>query len=197
MGYHAWRGKPSGGGGEGRDPHSDNRSGGNRSGIAPTAAPLKPQAGVLRDSGLYTDPGRALLSLFERGPFLCVLSSLRGISGGASMTTPGAAGTRYVTDSSNPPVLGAPASIIGSELPSRTGLRPFALPGAYGASAFIMSLAAPLPGCLTCPARPSLCAPTTLRGAVGSASMTTPGAAGTHYVTDSNKPPVLGAPALS
>jgi hypothetical protein len=48
-------------------PHSDNRSGGNRSGIAPTAAPLRPQAGVLRDSGLYTDPGRALLSLLERG----------------------------------------------------------------------------------------------------------------------------------
>ena len=48
-------------------PHSDNRCGGNRSGIVPTAAPLRSQAGVLRDSGLYTDPGRALLSLLERG----------------------------------------------------------------------------------------------------------------------------------
>jgi hypothetical protein len=43
------------------------------------------------------------------------------------MTTPGGAGTRYVTYSNNPPVLGAPASIIGSELP-RARLRPLALP---------------------------------------------------------------------
>src|SRR5215211_4947929 len=67
LGYHAWRGKPSGGGGEGRDPHSDNRSGGNRSGIAPTAAPLRPEAGAPERPGLYTDLRRALLSLLERG----------------------------------------------------------------------------------------------------------------------------------
>jgi hypothetical protein len=42
--YHAWRGNPSGE--EVRDgPHSDNRCGGNRGGVAPTAAPLSPQAG--------------------------------------------------------------------------------------------------------------------------------------------------------
>jgi hypothetical protein len=29
--------------------------------VAPTAAPLRPQAGVLRGSGLYTVPSRALL----------------------------------------------------------------------------------------------------------------------------------------
>ena len=33
------------------------------------------------------------------------------------MTTPGGTGTRYVTYSYNPPVLSAPASIIGSEYP--------------------------------------------------------------------------------
>jgi hypothetical protein len=33
------------------------------------------------------------------------------------MSTPGGAGTRYATRSNNPPVLGAPASLIGSGLP--------------------------------------------------------------------------------
>ena len=41
--YHALRGNPSGE--EVRDdPHSDNRSGSNRCSVAPTAAPLRPQA---------------------------------------------------------------------------------------------------------------------------------------------------------
>ena len=43
------------------------------------------------------------------------------------MTIPGGTGRRYVTYSDNPPVLGTPASLIGSELP-RARLRPFALP---------------------------------------------------------------------
>src|SRR5688572_21926301 len=34
-------------------PHSDNRGGGNRGGVARTAAPIKPQAGTVRGSGLY------------------------------------------------------------------------------------------------------------------------------------------------
>jgi hypothetical protein len=64
-------------------------------------------------------------------PSLRALSALRGTSGGASMTTPGGAGTRYVTYSDNPPVLGAPASLIGSEFlhnPHRRGLRPSLCP---------------------------------------------------------------------
>jgi hypothetical protein len=40
-------------------PHNNNRGGGNRGGVAPTAAPLRPPAGTLRGSGLYTGLGRA------------------------------------------------------------------------------------------------------------------------------------------
>jgi hypothetical protein len=40
-------------------PHGDNRCGGNRGGVAPTAAPLRPLAGILRGSGLYSALGRA------------------------------------------------------------------------------------------------------------------------------------------
>jgi hypothetical protein len=46
---------------------------------------------------------------------LCALSALRAIVCDAIMTTLG--GARATTYSYNPPVLGAPASIIGSELP--------------------------------------------------------------------------------
>src|SRR5215213_11866712 len=46
-----------------------------------------------------------------RGPSHCALCALRRTSGGATMTIPGGAGTTH------PPVLGAPASIIGSEPP--------------------------------------------------------------------------------
>src|SRR5215213_5405343 len=45
-----------------------------------------------------------------RGPSHCALCALRRTSGGATMTIPGGAGTTH------PPVLGAPASLIGSEL---------------------------------------------------------------------------------
>jgi hypothetical protein len=37
----------------------DGSHGGNRGGVAPTAAPLRPPAGTLRGSGLYTGLGRA------------------------------------------------------------------------------------------------------------------------------------------
>src|SRR5215213_2840095 len=42
---------------------------------------------------------------------LCALCALRGTSGGATMSIPGGAGTTH------PPVLGTPASLIGSEPP--------------------------------------------------------------------------------
>src|SRR5215218_1457769 len=42
---------------------------------------------------------------------LCALSALRGTSSGATMSIPGRAGTTH------PPVLGTPASLIGSESP--------------------------------------------------------------------------------
>ena len=94
--YHAWRGNPSGE--EVRDgPHNNNRCGGNRGGVAPTAASLKPRVGLgLSGSGLIM---RLLVAasfsalLFSTRPSLCDLKALRGTSGGASMTPPGGAGT--------------------------------------------------------------------------------------------------------
>src|SRR5687768_17124179 len=58
-------------------------------------------------------------------PSLCDLEALRGPSGDATMNTPGGTGTLW--SMSQLPVLGAPASSIGSELPQprRGGLRPF------------------------------------------------------------------------
>src|SRR5215208_3229319 len=50
---------------------------------------------------------------------LCAPSALRGTSGGATITTPGGAGISCSTTTSS--VLGAPASLIGSELPWLTG----------------------------------------------------------------------------
>ena len=71
------------------------------------------RAGILRGSGLYTVPGRAFLSPLLARPSLCAPSALRGTSGGATMTTPGGAGTIHLLF---PHVLGAPASLIGSKL---------------------------------------------------------------------------------
>jgi hypothetical protein len=49
--------------------HGDNRCGGNRCGITPTAAPLRPQIGPgLSGSGLYNALGRALWTPPWRGP---------------------------------------------------------------------------------------------------------------------------------
>src|SRR5215207_6363803 len=60
------------------------------------------------------------------------LAALRGSVSGESMTTPGGARTtpRALC---NCPVLGAPASIMGSEFPQSTLLWPFALPQSYAA----------------------------------------------------------------
>jgi hypothetical protein len=56
--YHALGGTRLGE--EVRDgPHTDNRCGGNRSGLAPTAAPLRPQVGLgLSGSGPYLEKGK-------------------------------------------------------------------------------------------------------------------------------------------
>src|SRR5215217_2274298 len=88
------------------------------------------RAGALRGTGLYNALGRAGWSHPGARPSLCALEALRCVVGGETMTTPG--GTRtacYVC--LNLPVLGAPASIMGSEPPG------------YRAPAFILSLAAP------------------------------------------------------
>jgi hypothetical protein len=70
-------------------PHGDNCGGGNRGGVAPTAAPLRSRAGILRGSGLYTVLGRAFCTHPpKRGPSHCVLEALRMIVNGATMTTP-------------------------------------------------------------------------------------------------------------
>jgi hypothetical protein len=59
-------------------------------------------------SGLYTVHGRAFLTSLGR-PSLCAPEALRGTLGSANMSGPGGR--------AHPPVLGAPASIKGSELP--------------------------------------------------------------------------------
>src|SRR5215213_9630134 len=92
-------------------------------GALASAVLLRPRAG-LSGCGLYNAPGRAFSSPLVR-PLLSAFQALRGTSAGASMSIPGGVGTRYVTDTNNPPPCSAaPASLIRSELPSRTGLRP-------------------------------------------------------------------------
>ena len=60
-------------------PHSDNRGSGNRCGVAPTAAPLRSQA------GLYNALGRAFLDSLLGAAFALPGCALRGTSGGATM----------------------------------------------------------------------------------------------------------------
>ena len=71
-------------------------------------------------------------------PLLRALEVLRWIVCGATMSTPGALGTRY---SYNPPVLVAPASLIKGRSSSPIRLWPFALSRSYAAI-----IAAPLLG---------------------------------------------------
>jgi hypothetical protein len=70
--------------------------------------------------------------ILQRGPSLCTLGALRRSLSGATMPTPGGAGTRYeschVTSRAR-----RTGFYHGSELPGATGLRPFALPHSYGA----------------------------------------------------------------
>jgi hypothetical protein len=76
-------------------PHNNNRCGGNRCGVASTAAPLSARVGPgLSGFGLYNvfwPRFPNLPSLAQ--PLLCVLDALRGTSGGETMTTAGGAGT--------------------------------------------------------------------------------------------------------
>jgi hypothetical protein len=110
--------------------HGDSRSGVPRAGHCATAVPsLGHQVGALRGSSLYlyNALGRVVLSsLATTRPLLCALSALRGTSGGASMTTPGGAGTLLPLSQS--PVLGAPASSIGSARSRLLGSGPSLFP---------------------------------------------------------------------
>ena len=79
-----------------------------------------------RCPGLYTVPGRAVFDLSQyclsTRPSHCAPSALRGSSAGATMTIAGEAGTLpFYRTLQLPYVLGAPATIIGSELPWLTG----------------------------------------------------------------------------
>jgi hypothetical protein len=83
----------------------------------------------VRSYGLYTVPLAALVRpIAFCAAFTLPGCVLREISGGAPMCTPGGAGTRYATRSNNPPVLGAPASLIGSELYGLLGAGPSLCP---------------------------------------------------------------------
>src|SRR5919107_6121417 len=121
------RGNPSGE--EVRDgPHTDNRSGGNRCGVAPTTAPLRSQAGPgLSGSGLYTVLGRAFLT-----PLLAWLRSsyptssvplrftpLKRCSGAfvvRSCPSPVGWAQLFPKRGNNFFLFAAPATLIGSEL---------------------------------------------------------------------------------
>jgi hypothetical protein len=73
-------------------------------------------------AALYPHPPGARLSL-------CPLQALRETSGGATMYTPGGAGTMlWTAHPATHYVLGAPASIIGSELSSLLGSDPSLCP---------------------------------------------------------------------
>jgi hypothetical protein len=90
--------------------------------------------------GLYGAPAFIMplaalfwIPLLWRGRSPCTLEALRGTSGGATMVIPGGAGTALTESTVTfSHVLGAPASLIGSEFPA-TWLRPFALPRSYAA----------------------------------------------------------------
>src|SRR5829696_5219541 len=82
----------------------------------PLGRGFRAPAFILSLAALYDGGGRARPSL--RAP-----SALRGASGGATMTIPG--GRAHLRDDIPTfPVLAAPASIIGSELPWLTGSGP-------------------------------------------------------------------------
>jgi hypothetical protein len=78
------------------------------------AAPYCSEARCRTPASILSE-GRAGFPSYLVRPSLCVPSTLRGTVGGASVTTPGGAGTPQPTVHS--PVLGTPASIVGSELP--------------------------------------------------------------------------------
>jgi hypothetical protein len=118
--YHAWRGNPSEE--EVKDgPHGDNRCGSNRSGIAPTTAPLRPQSEPgLSDYGFYNALGCAGAPTLVRLSH-CALEALCGTLGGPTMTTPGGAGTTLRTAHLQLPRVGTPASNHGVGAPTLRG----------------------------------------------------------------------------
>ena len=126
--YHAWRGNLSGE--EVRDgSHGDSRCGGNRCGIAPTAAPLRPPAGTLRGSGLYTVRGRAFRGTLPGArpslwPPQCVARDL----GWCDHVCPRWGGHTRCNGQLKRPVLGASASIMGRSSPL-LGFGPSLCPG--------------------------------------------------------------------
>src|SRR5215207_4708001 len=120
-------------------PHNNNRCGGNRGGVARTAAPLRPPAGTLRGSGLYTGLGRAFRT--PLGAALRFAPSKRCAGASVVRTYLAPVGrAQHHTDTTSS-VLGASASIMGRSSQA-TGLRPFALPFAQWGS---VGLALPLP----------------------------------------------------
>jgi hypothetical protein len=114
--YHAWRGNPSEE--EVRDgPHGDNRCGSNRGGVACTAAPLRPRSEPEHSGfGLYNAPSRAgSPHRTWRGLRIAHLKRCAG-SSVVRPYLPPVGRAHHGKHANNPPVLGAPASIMGSEL---------------------------------------------------------------------------------
>jgi hypothetical protein len=74
-------------------PHNNYRCGGNRGGVAPTTAPLRPRAGVRRTPAFILPLAVLYSHPLGRGLRFGTLSALRGTSGGETMTTPGGART--------------------------------------------------------------------------------------------------------
>ena len=113
--------------------HANNRGGGNRGGVAPTAVALSPLdwARALQRSDPYTAIKAALFSPFlqQRGLRFSPRPRLRGICAGATMTAPGARAQLHMRRS-QVLVFGAPASIMGSQPSTLLGLRPSLCHGA-------------------------------------------------------------------
>jgi hypothetical protein len=83
------------------------------------------RAGALRSSGFYTLLGRASLTNLSSAVFRFAPLKRCAGSSGTRPYLPPVGHAHHGKHCCNTPVLGSPASIMGSELP-RTGLRPFA-----------------------------------------------------------------------
>ena len=120
---------------------------------------LANRAGAFGLRPLYCPWPRSTHRLGAR-PFALRPSALRGTSDGATMVAPGGAGTTPVTVFDDSFLLGAPASLIGSELPWLTGSGLYTV---LGRAFWNPSLA-----------RPSLCALEALRTRVCRATISSP-----------------------
>jgi hypothetical protein len=132
--------------------------------------------------GLYRTPAfilslAALCGLLPARPSLCSLKALRSMVDGAMMWL-FPVGRAHIIQLRHP-VLGAPASLIGSGPPGPSGSGLYTVPGRVVSHS-------------TTATRPTQCAPSALRRSVCGETMSTPGALGTRY---SYNPPVLVAPA--